>query len=81
MAQSMSDTIEEHLGKAVRLPILGRVTLPHPDTLIYYVGIGVLVAVELIEWPIALIIGAGHMMANRQHRDFIRGLGEALQEA
>jgi hypothetical protein len=61
--------------------MLGQVTLPHPDTLVYYVAIGALVVFELVEWPIALIIGAGHMLADRQNRRLIRGLGEALQEA
>jgi hypothetical protein len=81
MVQSVTDKIEKGLGKTVQLPVLGRVTLPHSDTLVYYVGIGVLVALEVVEWPIALIIGTGHMMATRQHRSLIRGLGEALEQA
>jgi hypothetical protein len=81
MVRSVTDEIEERLGQVVRLPVVGEVTLPHPDTLVYYAGIGVLVALELVEWPIALIVSTGHLMADRHHRSVIRGLGEALEQA
>jgi hypothetical protein len=81
MVQSVTDKIEEHLGKTVQLPMLGRVTLPEPATLVFFSGIGVLAALELVEWPIALILGAGSLLADRHTRRLIRGLGEALEEA
>jgi hypothetical protein len=35
---------------------------------------------ELVDWPIALIVGAGGVLTDRQTRRLIRGLGEALEE-
>ena len=81
MVQSVTDRIEKYLGKNVQLPTLGRVTLPQPDTLIFFFGIGALAVLELVEWPIALILGAGSLLADRQTRRLIRGLAEALEEA
>lgn len=81
MVQPVTDKIEKYLGKTVQLPMLGQVTLPQPDTLIYFSGIGVLAVLELVEWPIALILGAGSVLADRQARRLIRGLGEAIEEA
>jgi hypothetical protein len=80
MVQSVTDKIERHLGKTVQLPMVGRVTLPQPDTLIYFFGVGMLAVLELVDWPIALILGAGGLLTDRQTRRLIRGLGEALEE-
>jgi uncharacterized membrane protein YjdF len=34
-----------------------------PAELAYYAGLGVLAAVELIEWPVAVVVGAGTALA------------------
>lgn len=52
-----------------------------PDRLVYYVGLGVLAAFEVIEWPVALVIAAGHLLADNAHDQVLRGLGGALEEA
>jgi hypothetical protein len=36
-----------------------------PAELAYYAGLGVLAAVELIEWPVAVAVGAGTALARR----------------
>jgi hypothetical protein len=45
---------------AVQLPVIGRVPFPRPDQLAFYGALGALVAVELIDWPVAVAIGAAH---------------------
>ena len=40
-------------SRRMDLPMLGEVALPPPDKVIYYAGIGVLAALQVIEWPIA----------------------------
>jgi cation-transporting ATPase I len=44
---------------SVRLPVAGRVPVPPPDQLALYAGLGVLAAVNVINWPVALSVGAG----------------------
>jgi hypothetical protein len=66
---------------AVNLPVLGRVRIPRPEQLAYYGALGALAALEIIDWPIALVIGAGHVLASNQHNKIAQELGEALEKA
>jgi hypothetical protein len=66
---------------AVTLPVVGQVRIPRPDQLAYYVALAGLAALEIIDWPIALVIGAGHALAASQHHKIAQELGEALQDA
>ncbi|GAB3854130.1 hypothetical protein GCM10029963_46620 [Micromonospora andamanensis] len=55
--------------------------MPPPDKLTYYAGIGVLTALQVIEWPLALVITAGHLLADQHLSGLAKGLGEALESA
>lgn len=46
--------------------------MPRPEQLAYYGGLAVLAAFELIDWPVALVIAAGHILATNQHNRFWR---------
>jgi hypothetical protein len=81
MVESATGKIQRRLGAAVRVPVLGSVTLPPPDRLIFYVGLGLLAVFEVVEWPIALIVGVGHALADQRHWRLGKGVGEALEEA
>ncbi|SCL22906.1 hypothetical protein GA0070616_2628 [Micromonospora nigra] len=65
----------------VDVPLLGEVAVPPPDKLAYYAGIGVLAALQVIEWPLALVITAGHVLADQHLSGLAKGLGEALETA
>jgi hypothetical protein len=41
--------------------------MPPPEQAAFYVGLGVLAALQLIEWPVAAVIGAG-MAVNQRTR-------------
>lgn len=66
---------------AVNVPIVGQVMVPRPDQLAYYGGLAVLAALELIDWPVAVVIAAGHILANNHHNQILEELGEAMEEA
>ncbi|MEU7925991.1 hypothetical protein [Micromonospora sp. NPDC049801] len=68
-------------SRRVELPILGEVAVPPPDKVAYYAGLGVLAALQVIEWPLALVITAGHLLADQHFSGLVRGVGEAIQEA
>jgi hypothetical protein len=68
-------------ARQVRLPIIGDVAVPPPDKIAYYVGIGVLAALQVIEWPLALVITAGHILADQHLSGIAKGVGEALEQA
>jgi hypothetical protein len=65
---------------AMNLPVIGQVMVPRPDQLAYYAGLAALAAFELIDWPVALVIAAGHVMANNHHNRILQELGEAMEE-
>ena len=65
----------------VPLPVLGTVRLPPMDSLVWFGGLGALVAVGLVEWPVAAAIGAGHLLVQQQHFRLLHDFGEALELA
>jgi hypothetical protein len=83
--------VERHLSGAremvetycrrIEVPVLGEVGVPPPDKVAYYAGLGVLAAVGVIEWPLALVITAGHVLADQHLSGLAKGLGEALESA
>ena len=65
----------------VALPALGKVRLPPPQTLAWLAGLTALAVLEVVEWPVAVAIGAGHLLASQNHLQLLRDFGEALEEA
>ncbi len=65
----------------VTLPVVGRVRIPRPDQLAYYGALAALAALEIIDWPVALVIGTGHALASQHHNRVAQELGEALEDA
>ena len=65
----------------VRLPVAGEVMLPPPQHLAWYAGLGLLVALEMIEWPVALVLSVGKALADNRHNKALEDFGEALEEA
>lgn len=63
----------------VHVPVVGEVVVPPPDRMAYYAGMGVLAAVGLIEWPLAIVVAAGHALSDQHMFSRLRGLGEAAE--
>ncbi|GAB3221740.1 hypothetical protein GCM10027535_20850 [Mycolicibacterium hippocampi] len=73
--------VREAQSFAVDLPVLGRVRLPRPEQLAFYGALGVLAAVEIIEWPVALVLATGHLLIQDEHNRVAQEIGEALADA
>jgi hypothetical protein len=82
MTQVQASMVTEHGGHRVAFSVGGTTleTLPL-EHLVFYAGLGVLVAVELVEWPIALAVTAGHLLIDITRRPGLDALGEVLEEA
>ena len=74
------DRVREAQGFVVDLPMVGRVRLPRPEELAYFGALGVLAVTEIIDWPIALVLAAGHVLVENQHSRVAQELGEALED-
>jgi hypothetical protein len=60
---------------------LGTVRVPSPKRLAFYGGIAALAAFGILDWPVALVIGIGHLLADDHHHKMLAEFGEALAEA
>jgi len=65
----------------VNVPVVGQLEIPRPEQLAYIGGLAALAAFELIDWPVALVIAAGHLLASSHHNKILEELGEAMEEA
>ena len=65
---------------AIPLPGLGTVEISRPE-LAYVAGIVGLTAFGLMEWPVALVIAGGHVLAADRGAKTLRDLGRALGRA
>jgi hypothetical protein len=63
------------------LPVLGRVELPPSDQLAFMGGVLTLAAFGIVEWPVAIVLTAGHLLAHNRHVQLLREFGKALEEA
>ena len=75
------EKIREAETFVVKLPAVGPVEIPRPEQLAYFGGLAALAALELIDWPVALVIAAGHFLASNHHNKVLEELGEAMQDA
>jgi hypothetical protein len=74
--------VTEHGGHRVQLDVDGtELETPPIEHLAFYVGLGVLVGVGLVELPIAAALAVGHVLISVTHRPGLEALGEALVEA
>ena len=66
---------------SIILPGVGQLKLPPPEQLAYFAGIAALTALEIIEWPVAVVLAAGHILADQRRNKILHDFGEALEEA
>ena len=79
-AAAADEAVDQNVSR-LHVPLVGRVTLPPLTHLAWYGGVATLTALEMIEWPVALVLTVGKALAdNRTHRT-VRAFGEALEQA
>ena len=73
--------VTERGGHRALLNLNGmRLETPPVEHLVYYAGLGVLVAVEIVEFPVAAVLTVGHLLIGLTHRPGLESLGEVLEE-
>jgi hypothetical protein len=60
---------------------LGVVRLPEPERLAFYGGISALAAFGILDWPVAVVLGIGHLLAEDHQHKVLSAFGEALADA
>jgi len=66
-------------GTPVRQPSTHATTQrPHPR-LAWYTGLAVMAVLEVIEWPLAIVLVLGHEIAHRAHSEALRDFAEGVE--
>jgi hypothetical protein len=65
----------------VQLPLIRTLTRPGKDQLAYLGGIGALVVLGVVDWPIEAVLGIGHLLASERNHRILGDFGEALEDA
>jgi hypothetical protein len=65
----------------LELPGVGSIPLPPSDQVAYLAGVGTLVLFGVVEWPVGVLLGAGHLLAADRDNRLISAFGEALDKA
>lgn len=71
----------ERHGPVMDVPVVGTITLPPPEHLIWYGATFTLAALELIDWPIAVLVAVGKALADNRHNQTLENVGDALENA
>ena len=62
------------------VPLVGfRIRLPEPERIAWYAGLGLMAALELVDWEVALVIGVGHLIADNTRSPTVAGLAEGAE--
>jgi xanthosine utilization system XapX-like protein len=64
-----SRLVERAKKFSINVPVVGKVSVPPPDQLAFYGVLGLLAAVNVIDWPVALAIGVGQFVVARHFSD------------
>jgi hypothetical protein len=78
---SAAGVAREKNSLSITLPGVGQLRLPPPDHLAYLAGITTLAVLDIIEWPIALTLAVGHLLADQRRNKILHDFGEALEDA
>lgn len=61
------------------VPLIGHVTLPGREHLLWYAGVATFAALEIIEWPVALLMAGAKALSDSHHHAVLREFGQALE--
>jgi hypothetical protein len=78
---SAAGVAREKNSLSITLPGVGQLRLPPPEHLAYLAGIATLTVLDIIEWPIALTLAVGHILADQRRNKILHDFGEALEDA
>lgn len=79
--RAAAKVLDQHTLQVTLPDGIGTLRLPEPKRLAFYGGLTVLAALGIVEWPVAVVLGVGHLLAEDHHHKVLAEFGEALGEA
>ena len=80
LLRALEESVRDN-SVSVRVAGVGTVRLPALDSLAWLGGLAALAALGIVEWPVAAVIGVGHVLSHQQHLRLLSDFGEALESA
>lgn len=66
----------------MRIPIIDlELNKPSRGSLAWYVGIGAMTAIGLIDWPLAAVVATGHLVAENSQSEAVSGAASGASDA
>jgi hypothetical protein len=65
----------------VNVPVVGTLTVPPADRLIFYGVLGALGALGVLDWPLVLVVGIGHYLTEQRFSPLLQEVGQAAEAA
>lgn len=64
----------------MKIPVIDlELNRPTRASLAFYSGLAAMAVAELIEWPLAVAVAAGHMIAENSRSETVSGAAEGVQ--
>jgi hypothetical protein len=63
----------------VKLPLVGPVDLPSGPHLLWFASAAALAAVDIVEWPVALLMIIGKALSDSDRSEPVRTLGRVME--
>jgi len=79
--RAAAQVIDKHTIRLTLPDNIGTIRLPEPQRLAFYGGIAALAAFGIVDWPVAVVLGIGHLLAEDHHHKVLCDFGEVLAEA
>ena len=73
--------VDRHTLRVTLPDNIGTIRLPEPQRLAFYGGLAALAVFGIVDWPVAAVLGVGHLLAEDHHHKCLCEFGEALAEA
>jgi hypothetical protein len=62
----------------LRIPLLDA-TIEMPREMVpFYVGLAATAAIDLVDWPLAILVGLGHYIATNSHNHLVKEIAEGV---
>jgi hypothetical protein len=73
-------TLRELEERAIHIPIVGKFHTPDKHDALYVVGLTALLALGVVELPIALIVLGGHVLVKQHQSRSLSAIGEVMED-
>lgn len=77
--QVAEKTVKQN-STCIQLPFIGQITVPPPEGLAWYAGVGLLGITGIVDWPIVAVMSLGRLLSEMRRNKTLQDFGQALEQ-